>query len=152
MIMNRRLTVTIAAAAGATLFLLAIRLAYTIGVGLDLWQPLTRPAGVPRSAHYVSTSKESAWFDCWVDTPRNVDVCRAWDEEGRLIASGDFRLEDEDRAATASELRPSMVNIGRDGRAYMIYLYGPNNQIQGRILLPVINGRRIGVPMVTTNP
>jgi len=150
--MNRGLTVTIAAAAGATLILLVVRMTYTIGVGLDLWQPWTRPAGVPRSAHYVSTSKDSAWFDCWVDAPRNVDVCRAWDEEGRHIASGDFRLEDENRAATASELRPSEVKIDGDGRAYMIYLYGPYNQIQGRILLPVINGRRIGVPIVTTNP
>src|SRR5260370_6286920 len=38
---------------------------------------------------------------------RNVDVCKAWDVDGRLVASGDFRLEGENRAATKRELHPS---------------------------------------------
>lgn len=44
-----------------------------------------------------------------MDARRNVDVCWAWDTEGRPIGHGDFRLEDEDRPATASELHPSMI-------------------------------------------
>jgi hypothetical protein len=123
---------------------------YTLGRWLGTWQHPIRPPGASQSAHYVSTGEEATWFDCWVDTRRDVDVCRAWDTHGRLIANGDYRLEDEDRAATATELRPSLVS-GRGGKA-QIYLFGPNHAIFGRVLLPFVDGRRIGVPKVTTNP
>ena len=136
---------------GVALAIAVTQLVYNIGVGFGAWQPLTRPSRVPRSAHFVSTLKDETWFDCRVDEGRGVDVCRAWDEKGRVVADGDFRLEDEDRAATASELRPSEVKT-QNGQVYMIYLYGPHGEVLGRTLLPVINGRRVGVPKVTTNP
>src|SRR5258708_584013 len=82
---------------------------YKTGVSLGFWQPITRPSTVSRAAQHVTTLKQATWFDCHVDETRNVDVCRAWDNKGRLIADGDFRLEDEDRAATASELHPSYI-------------------------------------------
>lgn len=150
-ISKQKVTGIIAVAAGVAMTFLAIRFVYPLGIALALWQPLIRPAGVSKSAHFVSTFEDGTWFDCSVDTPRNVDICRAWDEGGRLIANGDFRLEDEDRAATPSELHPSMI-LANNGKAYMIYLYGPYNKLQGKVLLPVVNGRRIGVPIVTTNP
>jgi hypothetical protein len=82
---------------------------YRLGVGFGLWQPVTRPSGVSPRAHYVSGETTAAWFDCSVSRTKNVDVCRAWDDAGHLIAYGDFRLDGEKRAATATELRPSMV-------------------------------------------
>jgi len=63
-----------------------------------------------------------AWFDCSVDSERNVDVCKAWDPDGCLMANGDFRLEGEDRAATTLELKPILLRNG-GGRAY-IHLNG----------------------------
>ena len=66
--------------------------------------------------------EEGTWFDCSVDSARNVDICKAWAPDGRLIASGDFRLVGEDRAATPVELRPALARSGA-GRAY-IHLNG----------------------------
>ncbi len=67
--------------------------------------------------------EDGTWFDCRVDVRRNVDVCRAWDDTGRVLANGDFRLECQGRAATELELRPSGVSRG-DGRVYGITLFG----------------------------
>src|SRR5882672_4171905 len=83
--------------------------AYNFGVVLGFWPPLTRPRPVTASAHYVSMIEEGTWFDCSVDSKRNVDTCKAWAPDGRLIASGDFRLEGEDRAATRIELKPTLA-------------------------------------------
>lgn len=79
---------------------------YVIGVAFNFWQPLTRPPGVPRRAHYVDAFKSAAWFDCAVDSLGDVDICQAWDEQGWLIALGNYRLDGENRAATRDELRP----------------------------------------------
>lgn len=142
-------TLLIGAAIAAAV--LVLWTAYTACVSLGILQPLGRPHGVPASARYVSTFKQETWFDCRVDLPRNVDVCRAWDVNGKLMVDGDFRLEDEERAATAAELRPSQV-ISATGHVYMIYLYGNDNRVLGRVLVPVVDGRRIGIPQVTTRP
>jgi len=110
-------------------------LVYVFGVAFGLWQPLTRPRSVSASARYVSSIEDGTWFDCSVDSKRNVDFCKAWDFEGHLIADGDFRLEGQDRAATNAELRPSFV-ISSGGHAYMIYLYGKAGS-QSAVLVPV---------------
>jgi hypothetical protein len=99
----------IAAVCAVVLYIAALWPAYLIGVLLGLWQPLTRPASVPWRAWYVSAFKTEAWFDCSVDRRRDVDTCKAWDDEGHLIAFGNYRLDGENRAATEFELRPSMV-------------------------------------------
>jgi hypothetical protein len=109
--------------------------AYILGVTFGLWQPLTRPRGVAASARYVSSIEDGTWFDCHVDLRRNVDTCKAWDFEGRVLADGDFRLAGEDRAATAAELKPSAVNSG-GGHAYEIYLFGKVGA-QSAVLVPV---------------
>ena len=80
-----------------------------IGISFNLWQPITRPAGVSSRARYVDAFKSAAWFDCSVNPVRDVDVCRAWDPDGRLIAFGSYRLDGKNRAATARELHPSRV-------------------------------------------
>jgi hypothetical protein len=110
---------------------------YTFGVVFALWQPLVRPLGVSSAARYVSRLKSSAWFDCSVDRTKNVDACRAWDDAGHLIAYGDFRLDGEKRAATATELRPSQVQIypGHPELAW-IYLSDAKSDF-GKILVPV---------------
>jgi hypothetical protein len=54
------------------------------------WNPLIRTASVSAKAKYVWGLKSSAWFDGRVDEKRDVDVCRAWDDQGRLRAA-DFR-------------------------------------------------------------
>ena len=108
---------------------------YPLGVAFGIWQPF-RPSGVSRNAHYVSLLKEGTWFDCSVDLRRNVNVCSAWDEEGKQLASGDFRLDEENRAATAGELKPSSVLRDEAGHAYMILLRGPKGPFD-RALVPV---------------
>jgi hypothetical protein len=145
----------IAAVVGSIILslIVMIQTAYHIGVGFGFWPPITRPTGVSKSAQFVTTLEEQTWFNCRVDTPRDVDVCQAWDANGRLIADGDFRLEDEDRAANASELHPSQVApADQKGSLQMIYLYGRGGYVRGRVLLPVVNGRRLEVPQVTVNP
>ena len=85
----------------------------------------------------MSTLKSAAWFDCLVDPARDVDLCRAWDGTGELVAYGRYRLDSENRAATEAELRPSCVlpYPGHPDLAW-IYLF-KNRTIQGRLLVPV---------------
>jgi hypothetical protein len=121
---------------GVAVFLIAVTpRIYIFGVTFGLWQPLTRPLGVSSTARYVSWIEDGTWFDCVVDSKRNVDTCRAWGSDGRLLADGDFRLECQGRAATEAELRPSSVDSS-GGRGYAIYLFGEQGA-RSRTLLPV---------------
>jgi len=104
------LTKRVVAVVAAVVLIVISRPVYQLGVGV-FWQPFTRARGVSRQARYVSTLKSSAWFDCSVDRTKDVDVCRAWDDAGHLIAYGKYRLDGEGRAATIKELRPSMVQV-----------------------------------------
>ena len=117
--------------------ILSVRPAYELGVELGLWQPVTRPSGVSPRARYVSRLKSSGRFDCSVDHGRNVDACRAWDDAGQLVAYGNFRLDGEKRAATATELRPSKVQLypGHPELAW-IYLSDAKGDF-GKVLVPV---------------
>jgi hypothetical protein len=108
---------------------------YHLGIALSLWQPLIRPRGVSASAHYVSIVEEGTWFDCHLDFKRNVDVCKAWDPDGRLIVDGDFLLEGENRPASESELRPTHVARG-DGQVWRIDLHGKDGNFS-KALVPV---------------
>jgi len=111
---------------------------YEVGLADGWWNPLIRPAGVSAKAHYVYIFPKSAtWFDCRVDEKRGVDVCTAWDEHGRLLVSGDFRLWGEGRAATRAELQPSITEADESGRCDIIYLFGPNRLIGGKELVRV---------------
>jgi len=94
----------------ALLLVVAAWSVYNFGVLFGFWQPLTRPRNVSASARYVSIIETGAWFDCSVDSERNVDVCKAWDPDGRLIADGGFRLQGEDRAATTLELKQTAAD------------------------------------------
>jgi hypothetical protein len=98
---------------------------------------------VSARARHVFLWESAAWFDCSADRERDVDVCTAWDDSGRLLANGDFRLEDENRAATPGELRPS--TIGRtdaSGRSDEIWLFGHHGLIEGKKLI------RVGPPRI----
>jgi hypothetical protein len=83
---------------------------YVVGVVFNIWQLVARPSGVSRRAHYVDAFKAAAWFDCSLDPVRDVNVCQAWDPEGKLIAFAKYRIEDRNRSATERELRPSRVH------------------------------------------
>jgi len=111
--------------------------AYNLGVALDFWQPFSRPRGVSARARYFSTMKTAEWFDCSVDAVHDVDVCSAWDDSGRLIARGRYRLDGENRAAKGAELRPERVQLypGRPDLAW-IDLYG-KDPFPSKILVPV---------------
>ena len=112
-------------------------------MGRGFWQPLTRPSGVSRRAHYVDTFKDAAWFDCSVERSQNVNICRAWDTDGNLVAFGKYRLDGENRAASAPELRPSTVQRypGHPNLAW-IYLFGDDGTIMGKTLVPVNDAGR----------
>ena len=110
-------------------------LAYTLGIVLGFWQPVTRPKGVSPSARYVSLIEDGTWFDCSIDLDKDVNICKAWTWTGRLIADGEFRLENEGRAATKLELRPTLVQV-TNGRASMIYLFGERGAFT-KILVPI---------------
>ena len=96
---------------------------YVVGVALNLWNPLTRPLAVPRRATHVNAFKSAAWFDCGVDSHRNVDVCRAWDEQGHLIAFGNYRIDGQDRAANNEELRPWSVRPGPNHNPRLAWIH-----------------------------
>lgn len=116
----------------------ALRPGYLIGVSLGFWQPLTRPIVVSTRARYVDTFKSAAWFDCSVERTKDVNFCRAWDSNGNLIAFGNYRLNGENRAESALELRPSQVHLypGHPNLAW-IYLFGDHGSVVGRTLVPV---------------
>jgi hypothetical protein len=120
--------------------------AYILGVVLGLWQPLQRPSGVSLSARYVSWIEDGTWFDCVADSRRNVDVCKAWDSNGRVLADGDYRLECQGRAAVGNELRPSSVSSS-GGHGHAIYLFGQEGA-RTRTLVPVTNERQAPCPEV----
>lgn len=123
---------------GGLALIASLRPAYLIGVSLSFWQPLTRPIGVSARARYVDTFKSASWFDCSIERTKDVNVCRAWDSDGNLIAFGNYRLDGENRAATARELRPSTVlpYPGHPNLAW-IYLFGNDGSVMGRALVPV---------------
>ena len=132
-------------ALGVVAMIASLRPVYLIGVSLGFWQPLTRPRGVSASARYVDTFKSAAWFDCILDRTKDVNVCRAWDEHGDLIAFGNYRLDGESRAASEAELRPSSVHLypGHPNLAW-IYLFGDHGKTEGRTLVPV---NAAGIPL-----
>ena len=117
---------------------------YRRGVQFGYWEPLSRPSGVPATAHYVSLVETGTWFDCSVDRGLDVDWCAAWDFTGKLIAKGAFQLEHEHRAATESELHPSLVEAS-EGNVYGIYLFRKQTFLRGgvdafsRTLVPVLD-------------
>lgn len=121
----------------------SLRPPYLVGVSIGFWQPLSRPYGVSARARYVDAFKSAAWFDCSVERTKGVNVCRAWDTGGNLIAFGNYRLEGENRAANARELRPSEVQEcpGHPNLAW-IYLFGDHGTIRGRTLVPVNDAGR----------
>jgi hypothetical protein len=122
----------------AVALIASLRPAYLLGVSIGPWQPLSRPNGVSTRARFVDTFKSAAWFDCSVERTKDVNICRAWDTNGRLIAFGNYRLDGEKRAASARELRPSEVQEcpGHPNLAW-IYLFGDHGTIRGRTLVPV---------------
>ena len=99
---------------------------------------VTRPSGVTKHARYVDVFKSQAWIDCSIESTRKINPCRAWDVHGNLIASGNYRLEGENRAADGSELRPSEVET-YPGHPNLtdIYLFGDHGLIRGKLLIPV---------------
>jgi hypothetical protein len=119
---------------------------YIFGVVFGLWQPWNRPLGVSPAARYVSWIEDGTWFDCAVDSMRNVDTCKAWDSNGRVLADGDFRLECQGRAATNAELRPSSVDSS-GGHGYAIYLFGKDGA-RSQTLVPVTNQQQNPCPQV----
>ena len=130
----------IAAVRAVVLYIAALRLLCLVAVPFGLCQPWTRPASVPWRAWYVPTLTDGAWFDCSVDRKRDVDTCKAWDDEGHLIAFGNYRLDGDNRAATAFELRPTMVQgYPCHPELAWIYLFKDYNPL-GRTLVPV-NGK-----------
>jgi hypothetical protein len=82
--------------------------------------------------------KGATWFDCSVDQIHNVNPCKAWDSSGRLIAFGNYRLDNEGRAATARELRLSIVhNYPDHPDLAWIYLSTDKGGDFGKTLVPV---------------
>ena len=145
-ITRRRVKGAVVICIGVALIAMA-RPVYIFGVVFGLWQPWTRPFGVSSSARYVSWIEDGTWFDCAVDSKRNMNVCRAWDSSGRLLADGDFRLECQGRAATKAELRPSSISSS-GGHCYAIYLYGKEGA-RSRSLVPVTSEQQNPCPQTT---
>jgi len=109
---------------------------------LGLWGG-TRPPGVPTDAHLVSLIENGTWFQYSIDSSRDANKVKAWDLQGRLLADGYFRLEGENRAATNSELHPSIVQFRHDvNRTDYIYLFKRHGLMGGqdpfgKILVPI---------------
>lgn len=125
---------------GVLVLLIVVPSGYQLGISLGVWPPLTRPPGVSRSARYVSFFEMPAWFDCSVNASRNTNTCKAWNRRGRLLADGEFQVENENRAAIASELRPVMVGCDKkDGKLVKVIYLGGQMGISGKRLIAVDN-------------
>lgn len=119
----------------------------TLGLGffarfLGLWGA-KRPSGVPTDARLVSLIENGTWFQYSIDPMRNANKVKAWDLKGRLLADGYFRLEGENRAASNSELHPSIVqfryDVNRTDYIYLFKRYGflGGQEPFGKILIPI---------------
>jgi hypothetical protein len=109
---------------------------------LDGSSPLcARPAF--RKALVRFTIRGWNWFQCAVDLERNVDVIKVWDSTGRMLADGEFQLEGVGRAATQSELHPSLILFDyKQNRIDMIYLFKEHHWwgdwgLFGKTLVPI---------------
>ena len=123
-------------------------LVLTFGVGMfarviGAWGSDSRPRGVPPDAKLVSLIVSGTWFEYSFDPVRNANKVRAWDLRGQLLADGYFRLEDENRPATNSELHPSLVqfryDVGSTDYIYLFKRYGfwGGKEPFGKILVPI---------------
>lgn len=116
---------------------------YWFAVASGWIQPFTRPPGVPRAAIFVSLVEDGMWFQYAVDTQRNVDIIKAWDSNGQVLADGECQLEELNRAADRNELHPSMVQFDyRQNKTDYIYLFQEHHWwgdkgLFGKILIPV---------------
>ena len=121
---------------GVLVLLILVPIGYQFGIALRFWPPLTRPPGVSRSARYVSLFDMGTWFDCAVNASRNTNTCKAWSRTGQLLADGEFQVENENRAADASELRPLLVSCDKkDGKLVkVIYLAGQKGNFSKRLI------------------
>jgi len=109
---------------------------YREGILLGVWPPLTRPYSVPREATHVAGFKFApTWYDCRFDPVKDVNPCRIWSGDGKLMFAGDFRLEDVGHAAPPELLRPSTYQ--RTSEGILIDLYGPNKTTWGPRLVSV---------------
>ena len=76
------------------------------GCGPHSLEPRTRPPGVPNDAVWAGGADGGAYVRCTVDKGRDVNLCTVWnDNTGYSSGLGSYRLKQENRAATLSELR-----------------------------------------------
>ena len=60
------------------------------------------------SAVWAGGADGGCYVRCSVDVQRNVNRCEVWnDYTGELVASGDYQISHEHRAATTAELKYS---------------------------------------------
>lgn len=82
-------------------------------------EPKTRPPGVPSDALWAGGADGGAYVRCTVDNIRNVNLCTVWnDNTGYSSGPSSYRLGEQNRSATLSELR--IIGAGGD----FIYLQG----------------------------
>ena len=123
-------------------------LVLTLGVVLfarfiGVWGTDNRPSSVPSDAKLVSLIETGTWFQYSFDPIHNANKVKAWDLNGRLLADGYFRLEEENRPATDLELNPSVVQFRYDvGKTDYIYLFKHQStwggkEPFGKILVPI---------------
>lgn len=68
-------------------------------------EPRNRPIGVPSTAVWAGGADGGCYVQCSIDKERNVNHCNVWNDfTGELATSGDFRLIDQNRPASQSEL------------------------------------------------
>ena len=93
------------------------------GCGPPSLEPKRRPPGVPSDALWAGGADGGAYVRCTVDNVRDVNLCTVWnDNTGYSSGPGSYRLGQENRAATLSELK--IIGAANDS----IYL-------QGRLIL-----------------
>jgi hypothetical protein len=69
-------------------------------------EPAKRPATVPGDAVWAGGADGGAYVKCSLDAARDVDRCSVWnDNTGDTAGPGDYKLEEQHRAATAAELK-----------------------------------------------
>lgn len=69
------------------------------------FSPPAKPNGVPTEAVWAGGPDGGSFVFCDVDLKRDVNRCNVWNDfTGQLVESGEYRLLNEGRAATKSEL------------------------------------------------
>jgi len=92
-----------------TLSILAALTVFLSGCSSSV-KPPGRPGAVPTSAIWSGGADGGAWYDCSENRRSNVNECAIFSDEGKLWIRAQYKLKNQNRAATKEEFRHPWID------------------------------------------